>query len=194
MIRRFTGTAIFLLSLVISGAGWAFSGSKMVQDARSQIGRTLYYDPAYTQLTYPGGDVPLVKGVCTDVVIRALRHQGIDLQQRIHEDMTTSFKKYPQKWGLKKADRNIDHRRVPNIQTYFNRKEYSVQGQRFLPGDIVTWELGRGLVHIGIVSDKKALFSSTPLIIHNIGRGTEENDLLFKYKVTGHFRIPATVK
>ena len=173
-----------LLLLPAAQAGWALDALQLVADARSQVGKTLYYDPAYSALRYPMGDVPLVKGVCTDVVIRALRRQGMDLQQGIHEDMRANFKRYPQKWGLKAPDSNIDHRRVPNIQAYLQRQGYAVQDQRYAPGDIVTWDLGRGLAHIGIVSDKKALFSSTPLIIHNIGRGTEENDLLFKYKVS----------
>ena len=169
---------------------WAFQNTKLVSDARSQIWKTLYYDPSYTPLKYPMGDVPLVKGVCTDVVIRALRHQDIDLQQRIHEDMKANFKKYPQKWGLKGTDKNIDHRRVPNIMTYFQRQGYQVNDQKYLAGDIVTWDLGKGLVHIGIISDKTAMFSKIPLVIHNIGYGTRENDILFEYKIIGHYRLP----
>ena len=175
--------------LLCSVSVWAFSSQKLVVDARSQIGQTLYYDPAYTQLAYPMGDVAIQKGVCTDVVIRALRKQGIDLQQLIHEDMKKNFKSYPQKWGLKGADKNIDHRRVPNIQTYFKRKGYAVNDDKYLAGDIVTWDLGKGLVHIGIVSNKKSLVGGTPLIIHNIGRGTQEENILFDYKITGHYRI-----
>ena len=185
--------ALFLL-MVSSLPVWAFQAEKLVTDARSQIWKTLYYDPAYTQLKYPMGDVPLVKGVCTDVVIRALRHQGIDLQQRIHEDMKGNFKHYPQKWGLKGTDKNIDHRRVPNIMTYFQRQGYAVKDQNYRAGDIVTWDLGKGLVHIGIVSDKTTLISKTPLIIHNIGQGTRENDILYEYKITGHYRIPNSAK
>ncbi|RZG77607.1 DUF1287 domain-containing protein [Acinetobacter sp. WCHAc060033] len=185
--------ALFLLMLS-SLPVWAFQSEKLVTDARSQIWKTLYYDPAYTQLKYPMGDVPLVKGVCTDVVIRALRHQGIDLQQRIHEDMKANFKRYPQKWGLKGTDKNIDHRRVPNIMTYFQRQGYQANDQKYQAGDIVTWDLGKGLVHIGIVSDKTALISKNPLIIHNIGYGTRENDILYEYKITGHYRIPNNVK
>ena len=185
--------ALFLLMLS-SLPVWAFQAEKLVTDARSQIWKTLYYDPAYTQLKYPMGDVPLVKGVCTDVVIRALRHQGIDLQQRIHEDMKANFKHYPQKWGLKGTDKNIDHRRVPNIMTYFQRQAYAVKDQNYRAGDIVTWDLGKGLVHIGIVSDKTTLISKTPLIIHNIGQGTQENDILHQYKITGHYRIPNSAK
>lgn len=170
---------------------WAFSALQLVQDARKQIGVTLSYDPAYTRLDYPMGDVPASKGVCTDVVIRALRLQGIDLQKQVHEDMRKAFASYPKKWGLSRPDRNIDHRRVPNLMRYFQRKGYAVDDQRYLPGDIVTWDLnGKGLTHIGIVSDKQQLLSKTPLIIHNIGAGTQENNILYQYKIIGHYRIP----
>lgn len=169
---------------------FAFSSQKLVDDARLQIGKTLRYDPAYTQLSYPMGDVALEKGVCTDVVIRALRKQGIDLQQLVHEDMKKNFHVYPKKWGLKRPDKNIDHRRVPNIATYFQRKNYQVKDKQFKAGDIVAWDLGKGLVHIGIVSNKKSLFTQTPLIIHNIGAGTEESDILHRYKIIGHYRLP----
>lgn len=170
---------------------WAFSALQLVQDARKQIGVTLTYDPAYTRLDYPMGDVPASKGVCTDVVIRALRLQGIDLQKQVHEDMRKAFASYPKKWGLSRPDSNIDHRRVPNLMRYFQRKGYAVYDQRYLPGDIVTWDLnGKGLTHIGIVSDKQQLISKTPLIIHNIGAGTQENNILYQYKIIGHYRVP----
>lgn len=179
---------VSLLFLVISLPLAAFSPQKLVEDARSQIGVTRYYDAAYTKLDYPLGDVPKVKGVCTDVVIRALREQKLDLQQLIHEDMRQNFARYPKKWGLKSTDRNIDHRRVPNIATYFTRKGYTVSGE-FLAGDVVTWDLGKGQTHIGIVSDRKTA-AGVPLIIHNIGRGTQEEDILHRFKLTGHFRLP----
>ena len=172
----------------------ALEPQKLVTDARQQIGKTLYYDPAYTALKYPMGDVPLVKGVCTDVIIRALRLQGIDLQQRIHEDMKKNFSVYPKKWGLKTTDRNIDHRRVPNIMTYFKRQNYTVKNQQYLAGDIVIWDLGKGLVHIGILSDRKSVGSNTPLVIHNIGQGTQENNILHQFKMIGHYRIPQHVR
>lgn len=172
----------------------ALEPQKLVTDARQQIGKTLYYDPAYTALKYPMGDVPLVKGVCTDVIIRALRLQGIDLQQRIHEDMKKNFNAYPKKWGLKTTDRNIDHRRVPNIMTYFKRQNYTVKNQQYLAGDIVIWDLGKGLVHIGILSDRKSVGSNTPLVIHNIGQGTQENNILHQFKMIGHYRIPQHVR
>ena len=186
---------ICAVGLVLSSLStFAFQQVELVDDARSQILQTLYYDPAYTALKYPMGDVPIIKGVCTDVVIRALRHQGIDLQQRIHEDMQKNFKQYPQKWGLKGTDKNIDHRRVPNIMKYFERQGYATKDQQYLPGDIVTWDLGKGLTHIGIISNKTSMLSKTPLVIHNIGYGTRENDILHEYKIIGHYRLPHSLK
>ena len=197
IFKNFPRYILFLsmtcLSLIFSTFSYAISANQLVKDARSQIGQTLTYDPAYTRLSYPMGDVPIQKGVCTDVVIRALRKQNIDLQKVIHEDMKRNFKAYPQLWGLKNTDRNIDHRRVPNIAKYMTRQGYSVQNSPFKTalfkaGDIVTWDLGRGLVHIGIVSDRKSS-AQVPMIIHNIGRGTQEEDILLQYKITGHYRI-----
>lgn len=185
---------LILPILFVAQFAYAIASDKLVTDARSQIGKTLQYDPAYTQLAYPMGDVPIEKGVCTDVVIRALRVQGVDLQELIHKDMKANFSAYPKKWGLKRPDRNIDHRRVPNIATYFTRQGYAVKGGAFekrayQAGDIVTWNLNNGMVHIGIVSDKKSK-TGIPLIIHNIGAGTKEENILFKFKITGHYRLP----
>ena len=191
---KFFHTFTILFFSIISFEISAFQNNKLVTDARSQIWKTLYYDPSYTQLKYPMGDVPIVKGVCTDVVVRALRHQNIDLQQRIHEDMKANFKKYPQKWGLKGTDKNIDHRRVPNIMTYFQRQGYYVNDQKYRAGDIVTWDLGKGLTHIGIISDKTTMMTNTPLVIHNIGYGARENDILYEYKIIGHYRLPNSLK
>ena len=185
---------LMLAIVVLIQQSWALAPKKLVMDARQQIGKTLYYDPAYTSLKYPMGDVPMIKGVCTDVIIRALRLQGIDLQQRIHEDMKANFNAYPKKWGLKSTDRNIDHRRVPNIMTYFKRQGYVVQDKHYVAGDIVTWDLGKGLLHIGIVSDRKATGSNTPLVIHNIGQGTQENNILHQFKIMGHYRIPQHIQ
>ena len=167
--------------------------SPIVAAARTQIGKTVVYDPAYVKLDYPGGDVPIERGVCTDVIIRALRtSRNLDLQKLVHEDMRTAFSKYPTIWGLKKPDRNIDHRRVPNLRRYFERKGYSVAITRkkedYLPGDIVTCTVGRNLPHIMIVSDRKAR-DGAPLVIHNIGSGTREEDRLFDFRITGHYRI-----
>lgn len=164
----------------------------IVASARSQIGKTTIYDGAYVGLDYPGGDVPLERGVCTDVVIRSLRdaHQ-IDLQQQVHEDMKRAFSKYPTIWGLSGPDRNIDHRRVPNLQTYFTRMGYAIpRGTRpadFKPGDLVTCMVGNR-PHIMVVSDRTSS-DGTPLVIHNIGRGTQEEDRLLAFTLTGQYRI-----
>lgn len=167
-------------------------GIALVNAARKQIGVTVSYDPAYTRIAYPGGDVPESRGVCTDVVIRALRTQHIDLQQRVHEDMRAHFATYPQKWGLRGPDRNIDHRRVPNLQTWFARQGWSLavtdRAADYRAGDLVTWMLPGNLPHIGIVSDRKTALRGVPLIVHNIGRGTREEDILFDHKITGHYR------
>ena len=177
---------ILLLALAANFA-FAFSAEKLVQDARAQVGRTLFYDPSYERLAYPMGDMDMIRGVCTDVVVRALRGQDIDLQRLIHEDMSANFSAYPKNWGAKKTDKNIDHRRVPNIATYLKRKDYEAKSE-FKAGDIVTWRLNNGRPHIGIVSDKFAA-SKTPLVIHNIGLGAQEEDALNVYEITGHFRI-----
>lgn len=167
----------------------------LVAAARAQIGVTVRYDPAYFSLVYPNGDPPMDRGVCTDVVIRALRSQDIDLQARIHDDMRANFSAYPPLWGLSRPDRNIDHRRVPNQMRFFQRQgwERPVSDQRrdYAAGDIVAWKLnGNGLLHIGIVSDRR-LADGTPLILHNIARGTQEQDLLFRHTIIGHYRPPA---
>ena len=189
MKLKFRTFFILIMSLVINMQALAVKSQQIVLDARQQIGQTLYYDPAYTTLKYPMGDVPMIKGVCTDVIIRALRLQGVDLQKLIHEDMKKNFAVYPKKWGLKSTDRNIDHRRVPNIMTYFQRQGYEIKDKNYKAGDIVTWDLGKGLVHIGIISNQKSLVNSTPLVIHNIGSGTQENNIFFDYKITGNYRI-----
>ncbi|WP_269790180.1 DUF1287 domain-containing protein [Stenotrophomonas sp. Iso1] len=167
----------------------------LVAAARAQIGVTVLYDPAYFSLPYPQGDVPADRGVCTDVVIRALREQGIDLQARIHDDMRAHFREYPALWGLSRPDPNIDHRRVPNQMRWFQRQGWehpgSDQAVDYNPGDIVAWKLnGNGLLHVGIVSDRR-LSDGTPLILHNIARGTQEEDLLFRHTIIGHYRPPA---
>ncbi len=169
----------------------------LVQAARSQVGVTVVYDPAYVRLDYPGGDVPIARGVCTDVVVRALRSQGVDLQQRIHQDKRAHPSAYPARWRHLPADAHIDHRRVPNQMTWFTRQGWSRAATReradYLPGDIVAWDLGGGLLHIGIVSDRKQA-DGTPLILHNIARGTREEDLLLKYRIIGHYRRPAEAR
>ena len=167
------------------------SGNKLALDAKKQIGVTVSYDPAYRKLAFPRGDVPIETGVCTDVIVRAYRLQNIDLQQLVNHDMKSNWSAYPKHWGLKSTDKNIDHRRVPNLEVYFERHGQSLSitdKDSFKAGDIVTWQLPNGnLPHIGIVSDNKAA-DGTPLIIHNIGRGTQEENILFAYTITKHFR------
>lgn len=186
-MRIIVATLLGLLAF----AAQAIEADKVVLDARKQVGVTLSYDPVYLRLSYPGGDVSQTTGVCTDVVIRALRQQGLDLQEAVHRDMRAHFALYPKHWGLSRPDSNIDHRRVPNLMTWFKRQGWSQPVSReasaYRTGDIVTWDLGRGLTHIGIVSDRQSP-AGVPLILHNIGRGTQEEDILFAYAITGHYR------
>ncbi len=152
------------------------------------------YDATYRTISYPNGDVPPDKGVCTDLVIRAYRKLGIDLQKEVHEDMQKNFNLYPKIWGLTKPDKNIDHRRVPNLMVYFERfgEELTITSNPtdYKPGEIVTWDLGGGVPHIGIVINKKSSDGLRYLIVHNIGNGQEISDCLFKYKITGHYQYP----
>jgi len=166
---------------------------EIAESARTQIGKTTGYDPSYHSLSYPCGDVPIESGVCTDVVIRALRDSlHLDFQQLVHEDMKRNFSRYPQSWGLTRPDKNIDHRRVPNLQTYFKRQGYqlppSTTSSDYQAGDLVTCTVAGRLPHIMIVSDKRSP-QGRPLVIHNIGSGTQEEDRLFDFPITGHYRI-----
>lgn len=167
------------------------NGDKLAGDAKKQIGITTSYDPAYRKLDFPHGDVPIETGVCTDVIIRAYRLQNIDLQQLVNHDMKSNWSAYPKSWGLKSTDKNIDHRRVPNLEVFFARHAKTLSTtdkDSFQAGDVVTWRLPNGsLPHTGIVSDKVAA-DGTPLIIHNIGRGTQEENILFAYPILKHFR------
>lgn len=159
--------------------------------ARAQIGKTLTYDGSYERISYPGGDVPIERGVCTDVIVRAYRAAGIDLQVRVHEDMRKARSEYPKLWGLQAPDPNIDHRRVPNLQTYLRRNgqtlRISDRPDDYSPGDIVTWRLPAG-PHIGLVSDRHV--EGRPLVLHNIGAGARLEDMLFAFPITGHYRLP----
>jgi hypothetical protein len=165
------------------------------QFAAAALERTQHavrYDPAYVRLTYPGGDVPANTGVCTDEVIRVYRAVGIDLQKEVHEDMAANFSVYPRKWGRHERDANIDHRRVPNLMVFFSRKGESLpitdRAQDYAPGDLVTWDMGGGQTHIGMVVDRKTVFSRRYMIVHNIGAGPKLEDVLFDWKITGHYR------
>ncbi|HEX8353336.1 MAG TPA: DUF1287 domain-containing protein, partial [Pyrinomonadaceae bacterium] len=142
---------------------------------------------------YPGGDVPAEVGVCTDEVIRSYRAVGVDLQREVHEDMAANFGAYPRKWGLKKTDTNIDHRRVPNLMVFFGRQGAGLpvtrEARDYRPGDVVTWDLGGGLTHIGIVVNVPSEADEARMqIVHNIGAGPKMEDVLFNWKITGHYR------
>ncbi|MCP4083418.1 MAG: DUF1287 domain-containing protein [Planctomycetaceae bacterium] len=178
--------------LALVSQPWA---GKLVAAAFTQIGKTIRYDPAYVSLGYPMGDIPREAGVCSDVVIRAYRDAfGIDLQKLVHEDMSRAFGDYPKKWGLKRPDRNIDHRRVYNLNRYLRRAGYEIISSRqpadFKPGDIVSQLLPGNLTHIVIVSDRLAADGITPMVIHNIGAGTRLENRLFDFEIIGHFRMP----
>ena len=155
------------------------------------INQKVTYDPSYFSIGYPNGDVPQDKGVCTDVIIRAYRKMGVDLQKNVHEDMKVNFNSYPKIWGLKTTDKNIDHRRVPNLMNYFKRnnasKPISINAEDYLPGDIVCWSLGSAISHIGIVVNRKSNDEKRNLIVHNIGNGQVLQDCLFDYKIIGHY-------
>ena len=183
---------LVVLALTASPMSLA-SSPQLVNAAREQTQGVVVYDGSYTRIEYPMGDVPSDRGVCTDVVIRAYRAIGIDLQALVHEDMRSSFGAYPTRWGLSAPDPNIDHRRVPNLQTFFERADAAFPVSRsasdYLPGDLVTWTLPGNLPHIGIVSDRSAPNADTPLVIHNIGAGPAEEDILFSYPITGHYRF-----
>lgn len=190
---------LFGLVFSLLFAGSAFANEALVSAAQDRLAQNVTYNGAYMKLDYPGGDVPATIGVCTDVIIRSYRAAyGFDFQKAVHEDMKANFSAYPKNWGLKRTDRNIDHRRVPNLETFLKRQGASLgvshKVNDFKPGDIVSWRLGGSLPHIGIVSDRKAS-DGTPLIIHNVGAGPQEEDVLFAYKMNGHFRfIPAVLK
>ena len=167
---------------------------RLVAAALERTKYQITYDGAYVDIPYPNGDVASDKGVCTDVVIRSYRVLGIDLQQRVHEDIAANFSRYPSNriWGLTRPDHNIDHRRVPNLQAFFSRHGESLELQHevseFKPGDLVTWMLPGNLPHIGIVTDQIAP-NGNPMIVHNIGAGPQLEDMLFVFEITGHYRF-----
>jgi uncharacterized protein YijF (DUF1287 family) len=165
---------------------------QVIEAAIEQTSYTVGYDPAYTKITYPGGDVPRETGVCTDVIIRAFRKVGVDLQKEVHLDMAANFSAYPNKWGLKKPDTNIDHRRVPNLMTFFKRKGKALaitdNPRDYRPGDVVAWDLGGGVLHVGIVTNLPAGDVERLNFIHNIGWGAKLEDILFSWKIIGHYR------
>jgi uncharacterized protein len=167
---------------------------KLVAAAIERTHHQVRYDPAYVRIPYPGGDVPPGTGVCTDEIIRSYRAVGVDLQKEVHEDMVRNFSAYPRKWNwlLARPDSNIDHRRVPNLAEFFRRKgetlPITANAADYLPGDLVTWDLGGGVPHIGIVVDRKSPESGRYMIVHNIGAGPQLEDVLFNWQLTGHYR------
>lgn len=197
--RRFTAALVALGLLVALGPVHAGAdppvptrAGRLVAAAMEQTTKPVRYDGSYRRIGYPGGDVPEDVGVCTDVLIRAYRRLGVDLQVLVHEDMRRAFDAYPKLWGLRRPDPNIDHRRVPNLQTFFRRRGAAVavttRATDYRAGDVVSWMLPGNLPHIGIVSDRVSP-GGTPLIVHNIGRGPELEDMLFAFPITGHYRF-----
>lgn len=180
---------IFSLPLPVSGQNDFFL--RLGDSALTLTQQTVTYDPQYVVIGYPGGDVPSDRGVCTDVVIRAYRKTRIDLQKEVHEDMKHHFKEYPNLWGHRKPDKNIDHRRVPNLMEFFKRhgtiKKITDNPADYQPGDIVCWDLGGGITHIGIVVNKRSSDRRRFLVVHNIGAGQVSEDVLFNYTIIGHY-------
>lgn len=192
-MRKYFSIILFLFFVFTANAQNQFA-QKLSDAALSLTKDKVTYDPAYYSIKYPNGDVAADKGVCTDVIIRAYRKLGIDLQKEVHEDMKKNFSKYPKKFGLKKPDTNIDHRRVPNLMLFFAKfgKSKSIENNSslYVPGDIVTWLLPGNLTHIGIVVNKKSADGKRFLIVHNIGGGQVIEDCLFKFTITGHYQYP----
>jgi uncharacterized protein YijF (DUF1287 family) len=204
MIKKYQYALVFLVIAIFSLSSFYFKADKrcrytqedsflkrLADSAFTLTYDNVQYDGTYYNIDYPNGDVPKNKGVCTDVVIRAYRKMGFDLQKLVHEDMKANFSLYPKNWGLKKPDKNIDHRRVPNLMTFFTRKgkklKITDKSEDYKPGHIVCWNLGGGMTHIGIVSNKKSLDKTVNQIIHNIGAGQVLQDCLFDFKIIGHY-------
>jgi uncharacterized protein len=190
MLKRVVVLLLLTPTFAIAGQEQPPLANRIVEQAVKQVGVTLRYDAAYQSLPFPGGDVPMDRGVCTDVVVRAYRGVGIDLQLLVNQDMKKAFSKYPRVWGLSKPDPNIDHRRVLNLMVFFTRHgevlPLSTQAADYKPGDIVSWNLPDGRPHIGMVTDK--VLNGTPLMVHNIGAGAQVEDVLFTFTMTGHYR------
>lgn len=198
--------ALVLGTVVVTAAGYASASpapsratdtglyQELIQAAMARTDIPVTYDGAYRAIEYPGGDVPNTIGVCTDLIIRAYRAVGTDLQLQVHEDMTTNFSAYPQRWELSGPDPNIDHRRVPNLKTYFRRSgaalPVSHNPEDYRPGDLITWTLPNNRPHIGLVTEQRSDDGARWLIVHNIGHGPQLGDILFKYRITGHYRYP----
>lgn len=181
------------LSLIVQFSVFAQDNfqDRLADSTVTLTNQVVRYDPSYFSLKYPNGDVPADRGVCTDVVIRAYRKLGIDLQKEVHEDMKANFSKYPKIWGLTSTDKNIDHRRVPNLMTFFSRKgvtkPITMNANDYLPGDIICWNLGGSITHIGMVVKQTSADGIRHLVVHNIGAGQVMEDCLFRFKIIGHY-------
>lgn len=188
--------SVILLTLIWVDVSAQSFDEKLSQAALELTNQQVIYDPSYFSISYPNGDIPAGKGVCTDVIIRAYRSLGIDLQKEVHEDMRDNFGVYPKIWGLSSTDKNIDHRRVPNLMKFFERfgieKSITNDPKDYNPGDIVSWNLGGGTTHIGIVVNKKSRDGIRYMIVHNIGTGQVLEDCLFNYKIIGHYKFEPT--
>lgn len=188
---------LLILSQIIFISGIVFAQSefqlRLADSALTLTKQQVTYNPQYFQLDYPNGDVPADKGVCTDVIIRAYRKVGIDLQKEVHEDMTSNLEKYPNNWGLSKPDKNIDHRRVPNLMVFFSRfgkvLPITNEAEDYKPGDIICWNLGGGITHIGLVVNRRTNDDKRFLIVHNIGGGQVLADCLFDFTIIGHYEF-----
>ncbi|CCO48746.1 conserved hypothetical protein [Vibrio nigripulchritudo SOn1] len=193
-MTRIFKAGLLVCCAALSCQAYSASPNELVDAAMERTEHFVIYDGSYVSIPYPNGDVASNKGVCTDVIIRSYRTLDIDLQKRVHEDIKAHFDQYPSKriWGLSRPDKNIDHRRVPNLQAYFKRHGESLRvsrkGTNYKPGDIVTWMLPGNLPHIGIVVDQRSEDGERPLIVHNIGFGPKMDDMLFDYQITGHYR------
>jgi len=190
-------SVLALALLAPADAGQSNStSSRVLEGAYRQVGVTIHYDGRYQSIPFPGGDVPRERGVCTDVLVRAYRDAGIDLQVLVHRDMSSDFEAYPGLWGLSRPDPSIDHRRVGNLATFFRRHgealPISTRAEDFRPGDIVTWRLASGRPHIGLVTDR--VQDGRPLVVHNVGAGVQVEDVLFAYEMTGHFRYDPALR
>lgn len=194
-LRKYLAPVLALLATGLANA--ETPAEKLSDAAQERTKHVVIYDGSYRKLAYPGGDVPDNRGVCSDVVIRAYRKLGIDLQAQVHTDMKAAFNQYPKIWGLSQPDSNIDHRRVANLETFLTRKGAQLpvtsDAKDYKPGDLVTWRLGGTLPHIGIVVDQKSWFGRTPMVVHNAGAGPRLENVLFAWPIYGHFRyLPET--
>ena len=190
-MKKFPLVLILILATLSFTVGQSTFSEKLSVAGIELTTQDVVYDPSYFSIDYPDGDIPSNKGVCTDVVIRAYRKLGTDLQKEVHEDMKSNFSKYPKNWGLSSTDKNIDHRRVPNLMVFFSRhgmvKPMTDISSDYVPGDIVCWNLGGGTTHIGLVVNKKSIDGRRYLIVHNIGAGQVLADCLFDFKIIGHY-------